>query len=528
MMPSMALISITAIGLSVLLLLASTGLFLWQKKQAANAGDADESDASEVDRTESSSTPADGEATDAKATCLAIIVKQQALAEALLEEMKNKPEHKEDEYLLTCWLSFLNIEYELIDKAVDSSALEPYLDGFAFVLDKVDDALEVDGLLKKLYVNKGLLKELVHTVNTVAEEVAAQMSQTATLNVSLERLQNRVLEGANVESELARVREEIAKTCEIQERIRLKIDEMIVDSDGDSDYVDYLRDFLGGTDSSSFLTSMGSELDEQVAELKRVSAQQSQIIIELQNHVKQIKGGQKDKRDKVDFGVSLARIEKTLLDRNKIVKQLETKLASLQTIKHNLRVDIKKRDDIISAKDSVLSQVKDTDTNQVDIKGVFEQEHASMQSMEDLLHQAPLTAESEHYTTQQAQKMSELRLMVSESELYVEMLERDLDNARDLREALEAKLANGDSKEKQQKEAEKLKLDRIEVTNMTLLNEELENEVERLKAQVLEGKAEILNANRMQAQLLLLDEAIEKLRTDYMQLEEKYLRALIG
>ena len=269
--------------------------------------------------------------------------------------------------------------------------------------------------------------------------------------------------------------------------------------------------FLSEADQSDFLHSVRSELDDKVSDLKQLAAYQKTIIADLKEQVRKVKVDHEGDGKHIGvYDISIARLEKTLLESSRVVKRLEGKLESLQAIRYNLNIDVIKRDEALKRKKALLKKQDEGLTQGIDIYGVIDEERSTMKNMEDLLYQDSFTEESDAFANEQASKLSSLRLMVNESELYVEMLERDLDKARDLRENLEYKLLHPDAiDETVMGEGEDdilARQDQEEVENLREINEELEEERKRLEAELFDGQDQSEEFEKLQKKIKELDE----------------------
>jgi hypothetical protein len=172
-------------------------------------------------------------------------------------------------------------------------------------------------------------------------------------------------------------------------------------------------------------------------------------------------------------------------------------------------------------------------TQGMDIYGVFDEERNTMKKMEDLLHQDSFTEESDAFASEQASKLSSLRLMVNESELYVEMLEMDLEKAQVLRESLEHKLLHPDSVMETAND-ESLKMDVLinkdleEIENLHEINNELEAERKRLEVDLYDVQVQSEEFTKLQGKIDELDGKIESVQKNYVEMEERYLAALMA
>lgn len=460
---------------------------------------------------------------------LALLMQQKEICTRLLGKLPDSD--FQGRASLSCWSIFLDVEIYIIEQSVPDEKVIGLLEAFKKILDKIDRAQEVDALFKSLKVNQSLLGELNKVIQKAEEKVSSQVNITTELTDRLDKLHELLAQEAELDKSLAALRAEMASMCELAERLKLHLEEVKIEGE-DSAYVDALEGFLGEANESVFLHSMRSELDDKVEDLKQLAAHQKSIIADLKEQVRRVKGSHDEKHIGV-YDVSIARLEKSLLESGRVVKGLEGKLESLHTIKYNLNIDVVKRDEALKRKKALLDGQSEALPQGMDIYDVFDEERSAMKNMEDLLHQESFTEESDAFANEQASKIGSLRLMVNESELYVEMLERDLDKAHILRESLEHKLLHpdeplallGDSAESLDMEQNR---DLEEIENLKEVNEELESERKRLEAELRDNGAQSDEFIKLQEKVDKLDDKIASVKEKYVEMEERYLTALMA
>jgi hypothetical protein len=462
---------------------------------------------------------------------LTLLGQQRSICIPLLENLPKSD--VQGRAALSCWAIFLDVEMHIIEQSVPNSEVLALLGAFKGILDKIDRAQEVDEFLKSLKVNQTLLRELNKVIQRAGEKVFAQVNVTSELNLQLEKLQGQLAKESELDGLLALLRAEMASMCEFAERLKLHLVE--VKEEGDNAlYVDALEAFLSDADESVFLHSVRSELDDKVADLKQLAAYQKAIITDLKEHVRQARlDHEGDEKHIGAYEVYIVRLEKSLLESSRVVKRLNGKLESLQTIKYNLNIDVIKRDEALRQKKAQLKKQDGDLTQRVGIYDVFDKERNTMTNMEDLLHQDSFTDESDAFASEQVLKLSALRLMVNESELYVEMLEMDLEKAQVLRESLEHKLFHPDSVT-QAASDEGLEMnvsidkDVEEIKNLYEINNELEAERKRLEVDLYDVQVQSEEFTKLQGKIDELDGKIESVQKNYVEMEERYLAALMA
>jgi len=489
--------------------------YLYLKKNISNADEGTNSD----ERGESLGSH-DAISEDDKKHWLSLLGYQKKICTTFLSELPKT--EVQSRSALSCWLIFLDIEIQIIEHGIPNEKIPELLNKFKAILDKIDRAQEIDNLFKSLKVNQSLLNELNKVIQKTGEKVFSQVDITAELNAKLEKLQKELEKEPEIDAALANLRAEISTMCELAERLKLHLEEVKRDDGDHASYINALEEFLDGAEQSTFLDSMGEELDNKVSDLKQLAAHQKEIIADLKEEVRKVRTGEPGDRNHIGaHDIAIARFEKSLLESDRVMKRLQGKLENLQTIKYNLNIDMMKRDETIKEKTALLDS-KQATSSLADIYDVFEQEHDAMQNMENLLHQGELTAESDAYASGQSSKISSLRAMVNESELYVEMLEMDLDKARELREELEDKL-----KHPEDVVADDLN-DEREVENLIEINSELEEEKKRLESELLGDQDQAEELTNLNEKINQLDEQIEAVQVKYVEMEERYLNALMS
>ncbi|WP_417529446.1 hypothetical protein [Marinomonas shanghaiensis] len=511
-------LSVLSLGLFVFMLLRYLSL-----KKKALAVDVIRKDTI-IQQDDSLQTPS----TEETSQWLALLKQQQYICTQLTEELPKSD--FQGRAALSCWAIFLEIEIHIIEQSIPHSDVVGLLDAFKGILEKVDRAQEIDDLLKSLKVNQSLLSELNKVIQKTGDKVFAQVNITSELNAQLSMLQSQLATEAELDESLAALRAQMASMCEFVERLKLHLAE--VKQEGDSAlYVEAIETFLEGTDQSVFLDSVRSELHDKVSDLKQLAAHQKAIMVELKEQIRKARAGHEgDSKHVGVYDIYIVRLEKALLESSRVVKRLEKKLESLQTIKYNLNIDVIKRDEALKQKHAQL-QKKDVNTPQnTDIYDVFDEERSTMKNMEDLLYQDSFTEESDSFASEQASKLSSLRQMVNESELYVEMLERDLDKARALRESLENKLLHPELiEDAADNDADVMaSQDLEEFENLKEVNAELEEERKRLEAALYDGQVQAAEFIKLQKKIEELDDKIALTQKNYVEMEERYVAALMA
>ena len=474
----------------------------------------------------SSSVGDDSAQVEERESWLELLQKQKNICADLLSNIPTSD--FQNKAALSCWSIFLDVEIHIIQNNLPQSDVLDLLGAFKSMLEKIDKAHEVDALFKSLKVNQSVLNELNKVIQKSEKKVSSQVHITSELHSQLDQLQSQLSEEGEIDKSLAALRAEMASMCEFFERLKIRLNEA-KESGDETVYVTELEEFLEGTEETNFLQSMHSELDDKVLDLKQLAAYQKDIIADLKEQIRQVKGHlDEDGKHAGVYDISIARLEKTLLDSSHVIKRLEGKLESLQAVQYNLNIDMIKRDETLKLKEAELRDSESDGPQGMNIYGVFDEERNTMKNMEDLLHQDDFTQESDAFSSEQASKLASLRLMVNESELYVQMLENDLDKAKILREKLEYQLQHPNEAVPDLNSDSLHDKDLEEVENLKEINKELENERKRLALELKEIQSESEEFDLLQKKVDELDGKIETVQEKYVEMEDRYLTALMA
>ncbi|RDL42640.1 hypothetical protein DN730_18535 [Marinomonas piezotolerans] len=424
----------------------------------------------------------------------------------------------EEDLALQCWQTFLTIERELI--AQNEYEASSYLERFEFVLNRLRHAQEIDALLKQLSVSNDLLKKINLVIQKTGDRAFEQMNKTAELNLKLDKQQVKLAAEANVDKELAEVRAELAAMYELGERAKGHTDDQ-----SDENYLKALSDLLGEASSDAFLAPMRTELDDKVAELQYLADYRAEAIKELKARIKEKRSSGKGKNQNTltEYDIAFVRYEKSLLESNKVIKLLESQLDSLQTIKYNLNIDVRKRDEELRLKDEQLKLGKNSVT--ITAQEAINREQSSVDVIAQFIDKVPLTGEYTEFEEQQSEKLMSLKALVDESELYVNVLERDLDKAKHEHDELLARI------EQVRDEGGELSLssnELEEIENLKEINHELTEEKARLMEELKQGEGDLQDIAALQSKIEDLDAKIETVQSNYVNMEERYLNSLMS
>ncbi|MBJ7552336.1 hypothetical protein [Marinomonas ostreistagni] len=508
---------VIATGVSAVMLLASIWWY-WRTKRNLSSVAEDEEDVDVPDSDKESLVEAVASETvkgpSQKEKWLELLSQQSALCQELIEGQKGSGG---DVLTLQCWQTFLEIERGLVEQ--DSANVADYLNQFEFVLERLKQAQEIDALLKRLSVSNQMLKQLNKIVQKTGDAAFEQMNKTAQLNLQLDQLQDSLQREVALDQELAEIRAELASLYELGEQLKLSSNSS---AKSDEEYMGMLSEFLGSASSDSFLKPIKSELDEKVDELQHLSDYRSQVIEELKGQLKSLRDTSDGQHDHLAFyDIAFARLEKSLLESNKVIKALEHKLESLQTIKYNLNVDMRKREEELRAKDAKLKA--SGQEAKLRAQSAIAREQSSVDAIANFMDTAPLTAEYANFEEVQGEKLATLQQLVNESELYVNVLERDLDKERLEHEQLLARLESDHSQSLTLSPHEE-----DELNNLREVNSELESEKISLLEQLSNTTEDTEAVEELQRKIKELDMKIETVQVNYVNMEERYLNSLMS
>ncbi|TDP01058.1 hypothetical protein [Marinomonas balearica] len=518
---------IGAAAFSATTCLISAGWYLYVRRQKLSPDNESSGEGAEHSENASGGGPTDSgkNITQDKDIWVSLLMEQSAVCETLLEQYGQTSAH--EKAILTCWQTFLDVEITLLSNNHEIKETERLLDAFTPLVERLMDAQDVEMMLRKLSINTKLLKQINKIVQKTGDQVFAQMNVTANLNLQLDKAQAKLLHETELDQELAELRAEIASMYDLAERLKREShSETAAHSD---EYHSALDDFLDGALGNDFLAPVADEMNHKISDLKHLADYQAEAIADLKKQLKEAK--ERTIRDKhIDTAdIAVARMEKAMLENNKVIKALENKLASVQTIKHNLNVDVRRREAELLHKGAMLQEKQRANSGSEEWRDVIEQEYSAMNNMEKLLSDIPLTQESQEFHAEQGGKVGELRAMVSESELYVEMLELDLDKLREKKDALDETLEAALRGEKVdiQSVVNENQI-REEIENLKEVNGELSRELQKLKDELSELSKDDQDTLELKDMIVDLDQRIEMVQAQYVVMEEKYLNAMMS
>ena len=134
-----------------------------------------------------------------------------------------------------------------------------------------------------------------------------------------------------------------------------------------------------------------------------------------------------------------------------------------------------------------------------------------------------MTAEYADFEEAQSERLATLQELVNESELYVNVLERDLDKERVEHEQLLARLENDHGQPLTLSPHEE-----DELSNLREANSELESEKISLLEQLSNTTEDSDAVEELQRKIKELDMKIETVQVNYVNMEERYLNSLMS
>jgi len=458
-------------------------------------------------------------------TCLAELKQQKDIIKQLIVECD--PEDKKRMMLFECWALFLDVEYSLVSTQTLEDDIDSALEQFLPLTEDVNFAQSMDGIVKKIAAQKKLSQNMVKEIERKSSVVQAKTESAHQLNQKLEALRTDLSEEDEIDKFLLKVRLELASLWQLENRLKAQL-ASLEEGSGETkgNYQNAVETFLDNADIEDFITPIHSEYQNKLQQLKAMSDYQKTVIDELKSAVQTAKNNKSNDRS-IEYDVALARLEKTFLDKKNILHKLEAKIDSLQIIQHNLTLDVQKQNSLIADKKEELKEQESDTQGRSAMHSILEQQQTSVRAIEDLFDQAPLIQESEQLVEKQSSKIGKIKKMVNESELFVELLEQDLDIEHKKHEELQFRLSEF-SEKLLESTAENTVENKEEIETLRKTNNDLETEIRAIEEKLVNQTTQPTEgAIKLQKQLAELDEKIVKMKTDYDQMEEKYLSALL-
>lgn len=508
--------SLAALAVFLLLTLIVTLVIYFRREKVAKED--------QVEQDDNQNSPQTANGVDVQA-CLNELKHQKEIVEKFIIDCD--PEDKKRHMLFECWSLFLDVEYAIISTQSMTADIDTALEKFTHLTDDVGFAQSMDVLVKQISAQKKLSDNMIKEIEEKNKMLMLKTETSSLLNDKLEALRAELSEEMEVDQALLDIRLELATLWRLESHIKEQLatnsNEM---TDGvEPEYQNLLESFLEDSNIEDFMAPIQDEYQGKLEQLKAMADYQKTVIAELKSAVKEVNG--KDGGNSLNYDVALARLEKTFADKKDILHKLEAKLDSLQAIKQSLTLDFQKQDALVTAKTEELKS-QDSINEEVEksaMQSILEQQQTSVQAMEDLFDQAPLVQASEQLIKEQSSKIESIKKMVDESELFVELLEQDLDKEQKIQDDMQLRLAELSEK---LVNISNTSVSDSEVERLKEENEELEAEIRVMEKELVShSDAPNEEIEKLKTQVAELDEKITKMKADYAQMEEKYLSALL-
>ena len=513
------------------LLLLSTGFFiyaLWTYIAAKKSQDKEPSE--NDDNTAVGNVKAEPKQLDAKlqtqVNVLALLEQQKVIVSELKQSLVGQDRLKVA--ILDCWELFLNLETQLVNKDVSVQEIDQKLEQFIPLTQENGFSEILESLVKKIAAQRSLAQAIDKDIEHKNQLLMSKMSVNAELNEKFDRMKSELEAEPEVDVKLAEMRVELVQVYQLENAIRAKLRALKEAPDEISEeYQLALELFLNSSELDDFIAPLQNEFGDKIEELKAVAEYQANTINELKQVVKETKEQQESGKYKIDYDIIVAKLEKSLSDKKQILSRLELKLESLQMVKSRLSQDAQKHDRLVNEKDYELQLVSQSqDTEVTNMQSIFSQKQASLNNMEQQLDAAPLNDESQAYATELAEKVTAFKLMMSESEMFVEMLEFELEAEQKKSAELQTRLAELSEYVMQQSQRVE-SIDRQDSIQLEEANSELEAEINTMRKEFDRNNAGTNEAVDLQKKIVEIDERIMKMKQDYAEMEDKFLSSLL-
>ncbi|MGB0941348.1 MAG: hypothetical protein ACPGUE_03050 [Marinomonas sp.] len=518
------------IVLGVLLLL-STGFFiyaLWsyiaaKKNQGKNTQESDTN--SETDNLVIESKPAETKL-QTQANVLALLEQQKVIVTELRQSLVEQDRLKVA--ILDCWELFLSLETQLVNKDVSVHEIDQKLEEFIPLTQESGFSEMLESLVKKIAAQRSLAQAIDKDIEHKNQLLMSKMSVNAELNEKFDRIKSELEVEPEVDLKLSEMRVELVQVYQLENTIRAKLRELKEAPDNTSEeYQLALELFLNSSELDDFIAPLQNEFGDKIEELKAVAEYQANTINELKAIVKETKEQQESSKYKIDYDIIVVKLEKSLSDKKQILSRLELKLESLQMVKAKLSQDAQKHDRLVNEKDYELQLVSQSQESEMaNMQSIFSQKQISLNNMEKQLDAAPLNDESQAYANELAEKVTAFKLMMSESEMFVEMLEFELEAEQKKSAELQTRLAELSEYVMQQSQRVE-SIDRQDSIQLEEANTELEAEINTMRKEFERNNAGTTEAADLQKKIAEIDERVIKMKQEYAEMEDKFLSSLL-
>jgi len=457
---------------------------------------------------------------------LALLAQQQAIVNELKKTCPEKDKLRFS--LLECWSLFLDLECKLVSKKVTSQEVDQQLEQFIPLTQEAGFSQMMESLVKKISAQRNLSQAINKDIERKNQLVQAKMGVNQALNNKFDRMRVELESEPEVDAKLAEIRIQLVQVYQLENAIRSRLTALKQAPDKVSeDYQLALELFLNSSDLDDFIAPLQNEFEDKIEELKAVAEYQANTIKELKLVVKDAIDQQHSNKYEINYDIIVVKLEKSLSDKKQILSRLELKLDSLQMVKYQLSKDVKKQDKLALEKDIELQQINQAREDEVaNMQAIFFKKETSLNNMERQLDGAPLTEESQAYANELAEKIAAFKLMMSESELFVEMLEFELESEQNKSADLQTRLAElSDYVMQQSMRVESI--DRQDSTQLDEANAELRLEISTMKKEFERNSSDSEVSISLQKKISQLDDEIAQMKCRYAEMEDSFLSSLL-
>lgn len=515
---------------SVALLSAAFFVFaLWAyvvaKKKSKLNSDSSQERVSDVESLAVKSMSAD-QKSQKQSAVLALLTQQQGIVSELKKTCSEKDTLRLS--LLECWSLFLDLEYKLVAKQVTSQDVDQQLERFIPLTQEAGFSQIMESLVKKISAQRNLSQAINKDIERKNQLVLAKMGVNHELNNKFDFMRAELEGEPEVDAKLAEIRIQLVQAYQLESAIRSRLSSLKQTPDSVSeDYQLALELFLNSSDLDDFIAPLQNEFEDKVEELKSVAEYQANTIKELKAIVKEKVDQRQLNKYKINYDIIVAKLEKSLSDKKQILSRLELKLDSLQMVKYQLSKDVKIQNELALVKDVELQQINQAREEDVaNMQTIFSKKEVSLNNMERQLDGAPLTEESQAYANEQAEKIAAFKLMMNESELFVEMLESELESEQRKSADLQTRLAElSDYVMQQSMRVESI--DRQDSTQLEEANAELALEIKMMKKELEKNSNESIESISLQKKISDLDSEVSLMKRQYAEMEDTFLSSLL-
>jgi hypothetical protein len=457
---------------------------------------------------------------------LALLAQQQGIVDGLKKTCSEKDKLRSS--LLDCWALFLDLEYKLVTKQVTSQEVDQQLEQFIPLTQEAGFSQMMASLVKKISAQRNLSQAINKDIERKNQLVLAKMGVNHELNIKFDRMKAELDEEPEVDRKLAEMRIKLVQAYQLESAIKSRLSSLKQSQDKVSeDYQLALELFLNSSDLDDFIAPLQSEFENKVEELKTIAEYQANTIKDLKLVVKESVDQQQLNKYKINYDIIVAKLEKSLSDKKQILSRLELKLESLQMVKYQLSKDVKLQDELVLVRDVELQQINQASESDVaNMQTIFSKKEVSLNNMERQLDGAPLTEESQAYANELAEKITAFKLMMNESELFVEMLEFELESEQRKNADLQTRLAElSDYVMLQSMRVESI--DPQDSIRLEEVNAELTLEIRAMKDEFEKSFNESEESILLQKRISSLDDEISQMKRQYAEMEDTFLSSLL-